>query len=704
MTEIVGPSSLGLTFAVSSVKAAENSVENTCTSQSHTTPPHTPDGDGISDDVVNLATGQQLPVLSINLERLVGYQPETNDEINSIRNQLVEAMWGRYRQQHGQQPEHAVEETSDNKNDGDGCNENALTLIPPPDFDEQIQELLDAKVARFVFPTIPSRYQQIQLPPPNISRHSKDKVDGDNSSSSSLDPYFVLSYPPKLLTKEDNMSIPKTVTNDDHKHTGTTTWLDTKEVWAEIDRLEVALSSSEHSQFRRPSRRQDQIDEYDETNDNDEEENHYGTNFDVNDKYHDEYDYDDGVDFEEPPSVEFVTRLAQHLRATSRPLLWKHAMAVELQRWIEEESARKAHDDWVQSKRQAKLEHLYSVRETLVHQAQLARDKYTHLEGIRDDQVKQELLQYTRREKARRAQLGSSGNDDIEFLDGFGTSQLTFPDEFQLLGMIPDKVREMQLEEEDDWGTLGESEDGHSRSSSDFESDLDNNSGVDTDGEDDLDSSKGNGIPSGGASGIMEDSSRSPVTVGESSKAEVESPSTTKVDSTTAELEGTKNCQDALSSFSSVEKESTTIPFLRRKERREAARIRKRAARIEAQRKAVEIELREKYTTKALILAQTLLQAMESKVQRVEELLESLQDEVWAEEEDEEDCEPRDLSSDDGVATLDDTNTKLSLLDQVLAMILGALPMEHRCDPQAHFEYVRQEHATISLGWKTYFS
>lgn len=703
MAEIVGPSSLGLTFAVSSLKAESTCIESdVVVPPVRETAPHTLLVDGTTScDDVKTGTGQQqhIPVLSVNLERLVGYLPETNDEIDSIKNQLVEAMWERYRQQRRLQPEHV----EDNNGNGGDSDESPM-IVPPPDFDDQIRELLDAKVARFGIPN-PSTHHQTQLPPDKRSTSPKQRVDAQYfSSSPSSSTYFVLSYPPKLLLKGNNESTLTTVAND-VPDTGATRFLNTEEVWNEIDRLEVALASG-HSKFR-PYRHKDQIDEYGEKNEHDddyeEEEEHEDQ--DVTDSYIDENYYYHDDDLEEPPSVEFLTKLAQHLRDTSRPVLWKHAMAIELQLWIKEESARRAHQDWVQSERQAKLDHLYSVRETLVHQAQLARDKYTHLDEIREDQVKQNLLQYTRREKAR-VRLGQSvsgEDDDHEFLDEFGSSQLSFPEEFQLLGMMPDDVRDM--DDEDDWGTYGESEDDHRSSSSGSESDVDNASGVGTDRDDDVESSKGGEIPSERPRGMMENSSCRPVTSGVSSSTEGESPLQTKANLTTEESEGiTSGDQCLSSSIYPVEKKTTTLPFLRRKERRVRERLRKRAERMEAQHKVVEVELREKYTTKALILAQTLLQAMESKVERVEELLESLQDEVWAEDEDEDDCESRDRSSDDDMAALEDTDSKLSLLDQVLAMILGALPIEHGCDPQAHFEYVRQEHAAISRGWKAYFS
>ena len=46
----------------------------------------------------------------------------------------------------------------------------------------------------------------------------------------------------------------------------------------------------------------------------------------------------------------------------------------------------------------------------------------------------------------------------------------------------------------------------------------------------------------------------------------------------------------------------------------------------------------------------------------------------------------------------------MSLLDQILAMILGALPMEPGSkDKEGHFQYIKEEHEFIAQGWKDYF-
>eukprot|EP00533_Pseudo-nitzschia_delicatissima_P012449 CAMPEP_0197277674 /NCGR_PEP_ID=MMETSP1432-20130617/17427_1 /TAXON_ID=44447 /ORGANISM="Pseudo-nitzschia delicatissima, Strain UNC1205" /LENGTH=261 /DNA_ID=CAMNT_0042743915 /DNA_START=72 /DNA_END=854 /DNA_ORIENTATION=+ len=151
---------------------------------------------------------------------------------------------------------------------------------------------------------------------------------------------------------------------------------------------------------------------------------------------------------------------------------------------------------------------------------------------------------------------------------------------------------------------------------------------------------------------------------------------------------------------------SVPRPFLRRNKarRKKKARAQKKrelaeAAKKEAahKRKEHEILVNQKHTSNELVLAQTLLKALDQKVQDVEELLENLQEEEWAaQEEQETKQQEKDVDN--------NQSDDLSLLDQILAMILGGLPMEAgNKDKQAHFQFVKDEHEFIVTGWKDYF-
>jgi hypothetical protein len=67
-------------------------------------------------------------------------------------------------------------------------------------------------------------------------------------------------------------------------------------------------------------------------------------------------------------------------------------------------------------------------------------------------------------------------------------------------------------------------------------------------------------------------------------------------------------------------------------------------------------------------MAQAAVQSLEVRMNQVDDLLESLQDEEWADEED--GFKPKDNNEDSSAAN------ELSLLDQILAMILGTLSPE----------------------------
>ena len=87
---------------------------------------------------------------------------------------------------------------------------------------------------------------------------------------------------------------------------------------------------------------------------------------------------------------------------------------------------------------------------------------------------------------------------------------------------------------------------------------------------------------------------------------------------------------------------------------------------------------------------------------QVDDLLESLQDEEWADEE--EGFKPKDVNTDSS------SHNELSLLDQILAMILGTLSPESSGFQDApnepdelHFQFLRTEHTEIIVSWKNHF-
>ena len=104
-------------------------------------------------------------------------------------------------------------------------------------------------------------------------------------------------------------------------------------------------------------------------------------------------------------------------------------------------------------------------------------------------------------------------------------------------------------------------------------------------------------------------------------------------------------------------------------------------------------------------IAEAVLANLEGKLQNVDDLLETLQEEEWADEEDDENNQLS-LDCDEGKGVGEEMGeAEMTLLDQILAMILGALPKESSgaTDEKEHFAFVKNEHASIISSWKETF-
>jgi len=117
-----------------------------------------------------------------------------------------------------------------------------------------------------------------------------------------------------------------------------------------------------------------------------------------------------------------------------------------------------------------------------------------------------------------------------------------------------------------------------------------------------------------------------------------------------------------------------------------------------------EAAIRESLKTNEERIAEAVLTNLEGKLQNVDELLETLQEEEWADEEDDENSQPC-LDVGTGEQGEVDEPSEMTLLDQILAMILGALPKESSgaTDEKEHFAFVKNEHASIISSWKETF-
>jgi len=407
-----------------------------------------------------------------------------------------------------------------------------------------------------------------------------------------------------------------------------------------------------------------------------------------------------------PPTLAFLQKLWKYLAECSRTLFWKRDMAVELLHLIREEQAHMEYQEWKESKRQSKLDNLYSIRETLVHQVEMAKAKVDVLEEEREDQVKIAM------EPIHRKTL----QKEPDSMNAFGTSELSFPDEFQWLGLRDDPP--LQEEEEDDWGR--DSNDSYGDEIDDDSDGTDDDAFDDDDHDDDDDDDSFNGdvssVDERGSQVQIGDSSTD-IMADEGHPTSTDSPFLTTPESILQQGEESaeitddsmlKNVGDD-DGLVSGDGPALLLPFQKRKKRREKAKRRRQQDRKMAERKAreeqlqkIESQLRTKFTGKELIIAQTMHNALVEKMTKVEDLLDSLQDEVWQAEEEE---EGQEVDDDANKNPSDDRGEEptFSLLDQVLAMILGATPVVGGMKPEEHYLSLQVEHRRIVQAWKSHF-
>jgi hypothetical protein len=137
------------------------------------------------------------------------------------------------------------------------------------------------------------------------------------------------------------------------------------------------------------------------------------------------------------------------------------------------------------------------------------------------------------------------------------------------------------------------------------------------------------------------------------------------------------------------------------------------AARIEQAYAEEEERVRELCMTPELKMALATVQSLEERMQQVDDLLESLQEEEWADEENgillQTRAESTTASEHHVSSSTPDAPpttakaTELSLLDGVLAMILGSLPQSTKISTAEHYKFLHKEHQDIVSEWKEYF-
>jgi hypothetical protein len=112
-----------------------------------------------------------------------------------------------------------------------------------------------------------------------------------------------------------------------------------------------------------------------------------------------------------------------------------------------------------------------------------------------------------------------------------------------------------------------------------------------------------------------------------------------------------------------------------------------------------EEQVREQFTTEELRMCQAAVRALEARLVQVDDLLETLQEDEWVDEEE-------GYSPTNGGDDIDheELALDLTLLDQILAMILGTLhPRDGRSPDEQYYEWISREHKEITSAWKKHF-
>jgi hypothetical protein len=339
--------------------------------------------------------------------------------------------------------------------------------------------------------------------------------------------------------------------------------------------------------------------------------------------------------------IPVVARLFHHVRVCHRDLLWKYQLRQLLEDWIRQQQLL----NWKTIRRQQQLEQLYQVREAFVLRIQVHQERVEPMELAREQKVKQVLQQQ------KRVQLGmlaiGVGDDDDDKATGVTSSP----------------------------GLLSAWDDGDEDAFGDDDMALMSDYSV-YDDEDECDEgSKSSDISA--AVSLEQD------IVVDTALPEVVSP----------ELNTVTTAPESTSEMSNREEQRMEQRRQRKLARQQARRDKQLLARKEQADQ--EEALLQKLTTQEHKVALAIIESLESKLAHVDELLESLQEEEW---EDEEEVEKVDASNRGGNPSNSAVDAELSLMDQILAMVLSSL--DKRAD---ELEWLQREHRSIKSEWLEHF-
>ena len=306
-------------------------------------------------------------------------------------------------------------------------------------------------------------------------------------------------------------------------------------------------------------------------------------------------------------------------------------------------------DQWRREKRPAELAKLYDVRETFVLKLDAARERCEAHKRDREVRVQRELQR--RREKG----IGTGG---MAGLDWDGKVTFAFEDD------VDDVINSMMGGKQVDYKSDPSS--GNQESFSDNENDADEES-YESSGDDDDD---------------------------KSALAE-----------TSQESKGTLTIPPSNSTVMLDRKKRRTVLASTRMRRKiknenEKAKVNELRAKILAARDE-ESRIRETMINNDERMSVAIVLSLEKRLEQVDNLLETLQEEEWQDEE-EYPSDTGEVSDEHSNHNIIEKPQKLSLLDQIMAMILGCQPVEGK-NKQEHFKCLKLEHENIVQEWQLFF-
>jgi hypothetical protein len=436
--------------------------------------------------------------------------------------------------------------------------------------------------------------------------------------------------------------------------------------------------------------------------------------------------------------VPVVNRLLQHLRNCSQSLLWKHDMRREILHLVRSQNRQLQQDKldaWRGTRRgtrgggtatgaeagagtsglrREKLEKLYHVREMFVHSLDIAQEHLDTLDRQREVAVQQTLLRLRQSQRTD----GHAAIGGVEALDFATTSVLTFPTQQEmnqrLGGMSSSKISNsliigLQGDDDDDDDVYAEYDDAY------YDDDYvpissDDDDDGDDDECDDLSQNSDNLSPMPETTGLLE-----PDVDGGATTDTVATVETTTAAADEVMTSGVDDAEECVDHFLS-ERVAT------RQSRRQAARQRRLQelataneeeyrSKLEAAKKEEE-RAREACTTHEHKIAMAKVHCFQDRLTSVDNLLESLQEDEWADEETTEGEEASGRVSVIGKnsGTIDDDEKgggedcrDLTLLDQVLITILGSIRVPMGTRAADHAAWLRTEHLEIVADWKKLF-